>query len=752
MASNIRIVQAGIASTNATLNLPVVGNDLNPLLPEACVDDKAVGHSADTLCSTCESFAPLMPDIIVERSFMESDWSLPLWDLQHVFSNTLCPICRLLKYTIIASGRYDKAKHDFVKVSRLTEPFYYELDVNFGTKGELFGPNDECYSIPAGHCIQLMTNPAGKHKTMFLETARDEIEHDYRHGITKGYELHPTTVDLNLVQRWLRRCETLHSSCQHDRPLAASAASRLIDIRQGCIVPVKSEHKYVALSYVWGSSPQFRLLTTNYDELHAEMGLFKNLNKVPKTIVDAISFCQKLGEDYAYLWVDSLCIIQDSAEDKRFQISSMADVYSRAAFTLIAAAGPDANAGLPPITGRRCISQHIETIPGAKYISTLPASYALNKIFSSTWLTRGWTLQEYALSLRKLIVTDTHVFFRCRGDCFFEGNGEWSARDLRISLDQELPCISSRSSRLRPGDSWPSDYSKLVGNYLKRNLGDPMDIINAFDGILKALFEGDFQQMAYFWGLPRMAFGGGLQWLSDSFWYKAWPRGRREGFPSWSWAGWHFLEEDVGCDWNFVNVYPDFHRNNSLLTFYYYNEEDQCIEVLDGSEGKPDREFILDNTSEQILSHFHSTELDQYFQRKIDQYLSNNSHFNGKMIFFWTSHALLHVKTGATHKSVAEFYIYPTEEAWHSSRVLSIYLDPIWRKSQPEMMEFIVINSIWWENVDERHPGLLFKIMLVQRVVDGEFPIYERVGIPRDEIFQKDWLSAKPQRKLIILV
>ncbi len=69
------------------------------------------------------------------------------------------------------------------------------------------------------------------------------------------------------------------------------------------------------------------------------MVLFKNLNKVPKTIIDAMGFCEKLGEDYDYLWVDSLCTIQDSAEDKRLQISSMADVYSRAIFTLITAAG-----------------------------------------------------------------------------------------------------------------------------------------------------------------------------------------------------------------------------------------------------------------------------------------------------------------------------------------------------------------------------------------------------------------------------
>src|SRR5256885_16010047 len=46
----------------------------------------------------------------------------------------------------------------------------------------------------------------------------------------------------------------------------------------------------------------------------------------PKTFQHAILICRGLGVNY--LWIDSLCIIQDSEEDWALQSARMTDVYS----------------------------------------------------------------------------------------------------------------------------------------------------------------------------------------------------------------------------------------------------------------------------------------------------------------------------------------------------------------------------------------------------------------------------------------
>jgi hypothetical protein len=70
-------------------------------------------------------------------------------------------------------------------------------------------------------------------------------------------------------------------------------------------------------------------------------------NQLPATIEDAMLLVSKLNEHY--LWVDSLCIIQDDAETKYSNIKQMDSIYSHAVATIIALSGFDADAGLPGV-------------------------------------------------------------------------------------------------------------------------------------------------------------------------------------------------------------------------------------------------------------------------------------------------------------------------------------------------------------------------------------------------------------------
>jgi hypothetical protein len=91
------------------------------------------------------------------------------------------------------------------------------------------------------------------------------------------------------------------------------------------------EGKYIALSYVWGE-PQAH--STTQDRLEMYQGGIE-LSALPQTIRDAIRVTHSLG--YRFLWIDSLCILQDSDEDKRNEIGNMRSIYSDSSLVIIAA-------------------------------------------------------------------------------------------------------------------------------------------------------------------------------------------------------------------------------------------------------------------------------------------------------------------------------------------------------------------------------------------------------------------------------
>ena len=68
--------------------------------------------------------------------------------------------------------------------------------------------------------------------------------------------------------------------------------------------------RYVALSYVWGSGRSFTAREGNFKDLLRFDEFRRYLPSLPRTIRDAIELVRALGE--RYLWVDALCIIQDS--------------------------------------------------------------------------------------------------------------------------------------------------------------------------------------------------------------------------------------------------------------------------------------------------------------------------------------------------------------------------------------------------------------------------------------------------------
>lgn len=102
--------------------------------------------------------------------------------------------------------------------------------------------------------------------------------------------------------------------------------------------------RYITLSYCWGSRHPIKTTLENL-RAHQERIPFRDL---PLSFQDVVTICRRL--DIQYLWIDSLCIIQDSQEDWATQSAMMADIYQGAYFTLALASGEDSH---QPILSQR---------------------------------------------------------------------------------------------------------------------------------------------------------------------------------------------------------------------------------------------------------------------------------------------------------------------------------------------------------------------------------------------------------------
>lgn len=124
------------------------------------------------------------------------------------------------------------------------------------------------------------------------------------------------------VARWIADCEQKHGAeCNAEASVTGLIKDsyrglplmRFVDVHQKCIVERTEVVRYVALSYVWGAAVNFRLTKTNQPQMRKPGVLSESWFELPATIRDAIDLTRACGEKY--LWVDSLCIMQNDVED-----------------------------------------------------------------------------------------------------------------------------------------------------------------------------------------------------------------------------------------------------------------------------------------------------------------------------------------------------------------------------------------------------------------------------------------------------
>ncbi|KAK0653113.1 heterokaryon incompatibility protein-domain-containing protein [Cercophora newfieldiana] len=328
---------------------------------------------------------------------------------------------------------------------------------------------------------------------------------------------------LPLCRRWLQTCRLSHTVCNGDGEFGHYVPTRLIDlesptprIRLAAELVGNDELEYATLSHCWGTLKFTTLKTTNLETFRCGLPT----HELPKTFLDAIHIAQSLG--FRYLWIDSLCILQDSIEDWDTESSLMTKVYGRSSLNIAATSAANGSVGCFFERNRdwRCqistSNQDAWWDISKRLVWDEPGQ--LNELAR-----RAWVVQERYLSRRTLHFDDQQVSWECDEGpaCEFYPSG--------YTKQVEHFCAYRLKKRPLTEQLWP----RIVEIYSRGELTRPTDKLVAIGGLARLIQEktGD----DYIAGLWRRDLEHQLLWRSDNRDGGGHVR-LDTGTPTWSWA------------------------------------------------------------------------------------------------------------------------------------------------------------------------------------------------------------------------
>ncbi|KAF9870695.1 hypothetical protein CkaCkLH20_11797 [Colletotrichum karsti] len=409
----------------------------------------------------------------------------------------------------------------------------------------------------------------------------------YDNGDVVGYLVDEATMADNCIQRikmQIQQCTEdpeKHSRClaslsgyQKLQPHDAELPTRLVrvirtaggstDARLEITTPGQ-RGSYATLSHRWSQEThRHRTLTSN---LAAGGGVKNGMSGLSRLFQDAILICDKL--DIEYIWIDSICIIQDDLEgDWKREALKLASYYQNSIVTIAATSyhgdrgyfHPRSIGAVPPVV---CLPYFDRSgVPDGKIFLQPMSGRAQDaeyhrQVTTGPLLSRGWVFQEWILSRRVLCFTESGPVLHCQavGPTFSDGH--------IVAVPADVVASEKASSDDREGDPFPTrmlaavDFSdpkqlalaweEIVRGYTATNLTKPSDKLIALAGIASE-FGGAFDATTRTCLGPHSGaaanYACGL-WLSDICRGLLWERvqlsgtptpPRVAGFPTWSWA------------------------------------------------------------------------------------------------------------------------------------------------------------------------------------------------------------------------
>lgn len=715
-----------------------------------------VSSSGTTLCATCAAldFRKIL------RKGLPDESKVSLGTLLDITQNSdRCAFCRLVADLIRRRWRLDDFPDADVQGIKCF--------VSARTCGTLDPNLDERQTA---HRLYIHTSTRPLDISSALIAAKVDLSLDIQLleedscKVARSKDLHgrrvKDEVDIHLIERWIRLCEDAHGEACRIAWWASGNEglpefARMVDVIQMALVHAGRGCRYVALSYVWGGSGRDHCTTmANTKARSLPFGIEESA--LPLTIVDAIQLTRQLGE--RYLWVDTLCIIQDSQEDKAVQISLMDRIYGQSALTIIAASGTSVRDGLPGLrTGSRIPNQHIECVQGLHLSIPLPASDA---VIDSTWDTRGWTFQEEILSRRRLYFTQNQIYFSCSRDIWGEDlvaeskTLRFSFHPMSLKSRDLLPRITDQAA------SYHRSYQNAVDRYTQRHLTVESDIIDALRALMNVITRG----LEPAGSNPKGAFRFGM-WIRILDLCLLWqPRlnavhSRRittnpehSRWPSWAWSGWKGAVRYPDGSHMLNGIETDVQPlpTGSLVTAWNMVDENGTIIQLDVKQ-VPSYQRVYENP-------------DKY---PPETYVPSKSYPNDLVLDFLPPRGTLIFRTQCAPFQVLKlddgalaepakatahtiFHVIPVDQVapHYAGRIVLPISTP-----SPTILELVVLSrnfgfiGLWDESVwGEKSDGL--HVMAVERMRDDS-RVNERVGI--GFVAESAWMKSGAEERVVLL-
>lgn len=384
-----------------------------------------------------------------------------------------------------------------------------------------------------------------------------------------------------MLRGWLETCVESHNACRvrdsgksagtshNEIPSGSRLPTRVIDVT--CLECSKLRPRlvqtdgrigtYVALSHRWGNK-EFTIQT-----LSSTLETFQRylpMESLPNTFRQAIEVTRQLK--VRYLWIDSLCIVQDDPDDWRRESQKMGDVFEQcicviAATDSVDSQGQDHGLFLPrkdPLAVELCIpidrtplhalstkvfkredqtfvwkyrwpAAHCRFKGWTPKLEPIKAAICLRpridslscRVRRTAWYSRGWVLQERLLPSRIIYFTKDKLYWSCFTTTREEENSDPAVPHRRCVFQSKIQGMRGIS------DCW----TDILSDYIGCSVTLDRDRLIAISGITRR-FE-QYYSVDIYAGILDDRTGGNLLWFVYEPTDKA-----HLGFhaPSWSWA------------------------------------------------------------------------------------------------------------------------------------------------------------------------------------------------------------------------
>ena len=312
-----------------------------------------------------------------------------------------------------------------------------------------------------------------------------------------------------------------HARCRSDTKQSKKSAARLIEINFTNHTPtlrvietsgqLREEMDYMTLSYCWGDA-MFPTLRIDNEQ---QLGNGITYETLPKVFQDAIHIAGWF--QVKYLWIDALCILQDSHDDWIKESCKMKDIYRNSLLTVAATAATDPFRGCfrdrnPRLAAPIRYRKSLETQEYQTIFSRHDWEWAMD---SSPLSKRAWAFQERLLSPRVLHFGENQMLWECNELCACEScpGGIQSNVKMKSSIAAKGQLVNwNEDSMSGHKDFIHKIWRPIVNSYSKGALTKFTDKCTAISGIAEeaqSLCGG-----TYMAGLWRENFEAQLLWYT----------------------------------------------------------------------------------------------------------------------------------------------------------------------------------------------------------------------------------------------